>query len=79
MIGQRVRVKLPSGCSDPWLKDKNGWEGLVRGNASIPGHYSVEFLPPWCELKRPRIMPEYVLCVLRQKTKYDVRQFNLPM
>ena len=64
--GARVRVVLPEGERDPWLKPKAGWEGIVLAPARdvAPDAWRVIFEPPCCCLTIPRVMPAYVLTVI---------------
>ena len=80
--GARVRVVLPEGERDPWLKPKAGWEGIVLAPARdvAPGAWRVIFEPPCCCLAIPRVMPGYVLTVIDPApVEMGQSQLRLPM
>jgi hypothetical protein len=78
MIGSRVRVVVPEGCTDPWIKPKDGWEGVVvAAIAGMDDHFAVRFLPPWCSLKITRAMPGAALRKVKVVT--TITQRKLPM
>lgn len=61
--GMRIRVVVPEGCRDPWIRQKDGWRGDVVSavNDRGAGFWRVRFVPPWCELNILRVMPGDVL------------------
>lgn len=78
MIGTRVRVVVPPGLRDPWIADKDGWEGRVLAPVSgLDDHYQVMFLQPWCPLKIARIMPASVLRAVKVVTAISQRRLPL--
>lgn len=80
--GVRVRVVLPEGERDPWLKPKAGWEGIVLAPARdvAPDVWRVVFEPPYCCLGIPRVMPAYALTVIDPlPVEKGQSQLRLPM
>lgn len=80
--GVRVRVVLPEGERDPWLKPKAGWEGVVLAPARdvAPDAWRVIFEPPCCCLAIPRVMPASVLAVIDGRSAPEKQtQLRLPM
>lgn len=80
--GARVRVVLPEGERDPWLKPKAGWEGIVLAPARdvAPDVWRVIFEPPYCSLAIPRVMPAYALTVINPApVGKGQSQLRLPM
>jgi len=80
MIGSRVRVVVPPECKDPWITQKDGWEGRVVAQLDLEkgldDHYLVMFLQPWCPLKITRILPGSVL--REAKAVKTAAQMRLP-